>query len=99
MLELFKRLVETPGGSGFEEEVIKFVADELKKRVRHISVDPIGNVIGRLGTDRKLLMVCVHSEKVFPVEGSTSPGVTSTRLWNWSNGLILRRQHNYSFFS
>ncbi len=64
MLELFKRLVEIPGGSGFEEEIIKFVADELKKRVRHISVDPIGNVIGRLGTGRKSLMVCVHTDEV-----------------------------------
>jgi tetrahedral aminopeptidase len=64
MRELFKRLVETPGGSGFEEKVIEIVAGELKKRIPGVSIDPLGNVIGRLGTGEKSVMVCVHTDEV-----------------------------------
>jgi endoglucanase len=64
MLETFKRLVEIPGGSGFEEKVIEFVAAELGKIVPDVSVDPIGNVIGRVGTGKKSVMVCVHTDEV-----------------------------------
>jgi endoglucanase len=64
VLELFKRLVETPGGSGFEEKVIEIVAGELKKRIPDVSIDPMGNVIGRVGTGDKSVMVCVHTDEM-----------------------------------
>jgi len=64
MLELFKRLVETPGGSGFEEKVIEIVAGELKKRIPDVSIDPMGNVIGKVGTGEKSVMVCVHTDEM-----------------------------------
>jgi putative aminopeptidase FrvX len=62
MLELFRRLVEIPGGSGFEEKVIEAVAAELRKRVPDVTVDPMGNVIGRFGPGEKSVMVCVHTD-------------------------------------
>jgi len=64
MLDLFKRLAEIPGGSGFEEEVIKAVATELRKRISDVSVDPIGNVIGKIGTGKRSVMICVHTDEV-----------------------------------
>jgi putative aminopeptidase FrvX len=64
MIELFKRLVETPGGSGSEEKVIEAIASELKRRVPDVSIDPMGNVIGKLGKGKKSVMVCVHSDEV-----------------------------------
>jgi len=64
MLDLFKRLVEIPGGSGFEEKVIEFMVMELKKSLPDVSVDPMGNVIGKLGKGKKSVMVCVHSDEV-----------------------------------
>jgi endoglucanase len=64
MLELFRRLVEIPGGSGFEEEVIKAVATELRKRTPDVTVDPMGNVIGKLGTGKRSMMICVHTDEV-----------------------------------
>jgi endoglucanase len=64
MHELFKRLVEIPGGSGFEEKVIEFLVGELKRSLWDVSVDPMGNVIGRLGKSKKSVMVCVHSDEV-----------------------------------
>ena len=64
MLNLFEKLVGTPGGSGFEEEVIEVIASELEKRLPDVSIDPLGNVIGKLGKGRKSVMVCVHSDEV-----------------------------------
>ncbi len=64
MLELFEKLVGIPGGSGFEEKVIEFMAAELKRSLPDVSVDPMGNVIGRLGEGEKSVMVCAHSDEV-----------------------------------
>jgi endoglucanase len=64
MLEMFKKLVEIPGGSGFEEKVIEFVVKELKKRVPDVSVDPMGNVIGRTGRGKRSVMVSVHTDEM-----------------------------------
>jgi endoglucanase len=64
MLERFERLVGIPGGSGFEEKVIEFMATELKRTLPDVSVDPMGNVIGKLGKGKNLVLVCVHSDEV-----------------------------------
>ena len=64
MLKHFEKLAQIPGGSGFEEEVIEFIATELKGRLPDVSVDPMGNVIGKLGKGKKSVMVCVHSDEV-----------------------------------
>jgi endoglucanase len=64
MLKLFERLVKIPGGSGFEEKVIEFMVGELKRSLLDITVDPMGNVIGKLGKGKKSVMVCVHSDEV-----------------------------------
>jgi endoglucanase len=64
MLKLFEKLVGIPGSSGFEENVIEFMVTELKKSLPDVSVDPLGNVIGKLGKGKKSVMVCVHSDEV-----------------------------------
>ncbi len=64
MLDIFKRLAEIPGGSGFEEEIIKAIAAELRKRTPDVSLDPMGNVIGKVGTGKKSVMVCVHTDEM-----------------------------------
>jgi len=64
MLTLFENLVGIPGGSGFEEKVIEFILAELKKSLPDVSVDPLGNVIGKFGKGEKSMMVCVHSDEV-----------------------------------
>jgi endoglucanase len=64
MLKIFERLVEIPGGSGFEEKVIKVMVGELKRNLPDVTVDPIGNVIGKLGKGKQSVMVCAHSDEV-----------------------------------
>jgi endoglucanase len=64
MLKLFEKLVEIPGGSGFEEKVIEFITVELKRNLPDVFVDPLGNVIGKLGKGKKSAMICVHTDEV-----------------------------------
>ena len=64
MLDIFKRLAEIPGGSGFEEEVIKAIAAELRKRTPDVSLDSMGNVIGKFGAGKRSVMICVHTDEV-----------------------------------
>lgn len=65
MRELFRRLVETPGASGFEEAVIELVAEELRKSVPEVTVDGLGNVLGTIpGSGKRSVLVCVHTDEV-----------------------------------
>ena len=64
MLKLFEKLVEIPGGSGFEEKVIEAIVSELKQSLPDVSVDPIGNVIGKIGKGKKSVMICAHTDEV-----------------------------------
>jgi putative aminopeptidase FrvX len=64
LFELFKKLVQIPGGSGFEERVIEFVVAELKRSLPDVFADPMGNVIGKLGKGKKSVMVCVHTDEM-----------------------------------
>jgi putative aminopeptidase FrvX len=64
MINLFEKLTGIPGGSGFEEKLIEYMAAELKRRLPDVFVDPMGNVIGKLGKGKKSVMICVHSDEV-----------------------------------
>jgi tetrahedral aminopeptidase len=65
MRELFRRLVETPGASGFEEAVIELVVEELRKSVPEVRVDGLGNVVGTIpGSGNGSVMACVHTDEV-----------------------------------
>ncbi len=64
MLELFEKLVRIPGASGFEEKVIELILSELKESLPDVTVDPMGNVTGKLGNGEKSVMVCVHSDEM-----------------------------------
>ena len=65
MREILKRLVETPGGSGFEERVIELISTELKKYILDVSIDSMGNIVGKIpGSGKGSVLVCVHSDEV-----------------------------------
>ena len=65
MLDLFRRLVETPGASGFEEAVIAFVANELKKYVAEVTIDGLGNVVATIpGSGTRSVLVCAHTDEI-----------------------------------
>lgn len=64
MLERFEYLVQIRGASGFEEKVIEFISEELQKTLSDVSIDPMGNVVGRLGNGKRSIMVCCHTDEV-----------------------------------
>ncbi len=65
MLDLFKKLAETPGGSGFEEPVINLIASEMRKHLSRVNIDVMGNVVAMIpGQSKRSVIVCVHSDEV-----------------------------------
>ncbi len=64
MIELFKRLVQIPGGSGFEEKIAEAIRMNLREHIPEVSVDPMGNVIGQIGNGERSVMVCVHTDEM-----------------------------------
>ena len=64
-LDLLKRLSETPGVAGREEQVRAIVIEELKPLVDELSVDALGNVIAikRGSSDRKV-MLAAHMDEI-----------------------------------
>ncbi len=65
MRELFRRLVETPGASGFEEAVITLIRDELKKVAPQVAVDGLGNVVATIpGSGARSVVVCAHTDEI-----------------------------------
>lgn len=64
-LELLKRLSETPGVSGREEQVRELVISELRPLVDDLSVDALGNVIAvKRGASAHKVMLAAHMDEI-----------------------------------
>src|SRR5690242_10699320 len=64
-LGLLKRLTETPGTSGREEQVRALVMSEMRPLVDEISVDAMGNVIGvKRGATKTKVMLAAHMDEI-----------------------------------
>ncbi|MDI7275670.1 MAG: YgeY family selenium metabolism-linked hydrolase, partial [Anaerolineae bacterium] len=66
MIRFLRRLVQTPSPSTQEGAVAALVADEMRRLgLPGVSVDPMGNVIARLGTgERPVLLLDAHMDTV-----------------------------------
>jgi tetrahedral aminopeptidase len=63
--ELLKRLCETPGIPGREEQIRAVVTGALEPLVDEISVDTLGNVIGvKRGIDGPTIMIAAHMDEI-----------------------------------
>lgn len=64
-MELLKKLVETPGVAGREEQIRTLIKSELASLVDSVQVDAIGNVIGlKRGKGGKKVMVSAHMDEI-----------------------------------
>jgi endoglucanase len=67
-LNLFKELCETPGVSGFEEEVAGIVKKNLKESLDHVESDQMGNVFGLQSNsstpEAPVIMIAAHMDEV-----------------------------------
>ena len=62
---LLKKISETPGTSGFENEVRKLILNETAELAEDISVDNIGNItILKKGKENKKLMLAAHMDEI-----------------------------------
>ena len=70
-MNLFKKLCETPGISGFEERIQKVIKEELEKITDEVTIDKLGNVIGIKKAKKlsgkpapKKVMIAAHMDEI-----------------------------------
>lgn len=93
---LFKQLTELPGAPGFEQEIRKFVREQLEPFSDEIVTDRLGSIFGiKRGTaDDPVLMVAGHMDEVgFMVTGITDKGMVKfAPLGGWWNQVLLAQR-------
>jgi len=64
MEELIKRLAETWGPSGYEHRVRQVIRAEVESLADEVTVDPLGNLICRVGSGGKRVMIAAHMDEI-----------------------------------
>lgn len=64
MKELTKKLVEAWGPSGYEHHVRALIESEVAELADEITVDPLGNLICRVGQGGKKVMIAAHMDEI-----------------------------------
>ncbi|GIL14317.1 MAG: aminopeptidase [Chloroflexota bacterium] len=64
MKELIRKLVEAWGPSGYEHHVREIIRAEVTGLADEITVDPLGNLICRVGQGGKKVMVAAHMDEI-----------------------------------
>lgn len=67
MKELIQKLVETTGPSGYEDQIRDLVKNQISKFSKDIKVDPMGNLIVRMGAKKpggSRIMIAAHMDEI-----------------------------------
>lgn len=64
MKELIRKLVEAWGPSGYEHQVRKLIQQEVAELADEIAVDPLGNLVCRVGKGGAKVMVAAHMDEI-----------------------------------
>ncbi len=64
MIELTRKLTEAWGPSGYEHRVRQLIQEEVADLADEITVDPLGNLICRVGQGGKRIMVAAHMDEI-----------------------------------
>jgi endoglucanase len=62
--DLIKKLVEAWGPSGYEHHVRQLIQDEVADLADEITIDPLGNMICRVGSGGPKVMVSAHMDEI-----------------------------------
>jgi len=62
--DLIRKLVEAWGPSGYEHQVRKLIEGEVKGVADEMTVDPLGNLICRIGQGGPKVMVAAHMDEI-----------------------------------
>lgn len=61
---LLKKILDASGVSGYEEEISRIMAGELKKSCDSVDIDVFGNVIAKKGKGKKKIMLTAHMDEI-----------------------------------
>lgn len=64
MIELIKRLMNTPSVSGREDKIREVIINEITPYADTIDVDNMGNIIARKKGSGKKIMLCAHMDEI-----------------------------------
>lgn len=64
MIDLIKKLVETWGPSGYEHRIRDVIREEVKDLADEITIDGLGNLICRVGSGGKKVIVAAHMDEI-----------------------------------
>jgi len=75
MVGFLRDMIAIPGESSHEGAVIQRIRQEMEKvGFDEVHIDPMGNILGKIGNGRHVLMMDAHTDTV---------GVGSPREWQW----------------
>jgi putative selenium metabolism hydrolase len=75
IVHFLRDLIAIPGESGHEAPVIARIRQEMEKvGFDEVRVDPMGNILGRIGSGQTVVMMDSHTDTV---------GVGDPREWAW----------------
>jgi putative aminopeptidase FrvX len=92
MLELIKKLTEAWGPSGYEHQVRALIREEVADLADEIRVDGLGNLICRVGSGGKKVMVSAHMDEIGVMANFIEPESNYVRFAN-IGGLIYTTLH------
>lgn len=67
MYQLLKELCELVGPSGFEQDVQRFIRDQVKDKASSVTVDALGNLIVKINatdSDMPSILLAAHSDEI-----------------------------------
>ncbi|MBE2267617.1 MAG: M20/M25/M40 family metallo-hydrolase [Anaerolinea sp.] len=73
MKDLIKKLVEAWGPSGYEHGVRELIRQEVTPFADDVRVDPLGNLICRVGSGGKKIMIAAHMDEIGVMALFTEP--------------------------
>lgn len=75
MVRFLREMIAIPGESSHEGAIIARIREEMERvGFEEIRIDPMGNLLGRIGSGRKVIMMDAHTDTV---------GVGDPREWAW----------------
>jgi len=92
VIELIKKLVEAWGPSGYEHQVRALIAEEVKDLCDEMHVDGLGNLICRVGTGGKKVMIAAHMDEIGVMANYAEPNTGYLRFTN-IGGLLYTSMH------
>ncbi len=75
IVQFLRDLIAIPAESGHEQPVIERIRQEMQKvGFDEIRIDGMGNILGRIGSGKRIIMMDSHTDTV---------GVGDVREWKW----------------